>query len=965
MALSDKPKADAVIPDSTYRLQLNKHFNFERVAACISYLHRLGISHCYLSPFLKARQGSSHGYDIVDHNTLNPEIGETEDFDTLISRLQQHGMGLIADIVPNHMGIMGADNDWWLDVLENGPSSSHASFFDIDWHPVKKVLENKILIPVLGDHYGNILEKQELKLSFDSERGEFSVYYYEHRFPIDPQTYPLILSSQHERLHEYFEADDPVLHEYQTLDNSFGKLPAYTEITPESIDERTRDKEVFKKQLARLCLENARLTLFIRSRITEINRHPEDCGELHALLERQAYRLAYWHVAGDEINYRRFFDINDLAGLRVEDAEVFDASHRLVLSLVEQGKIQGLRIDHADGLHDPVAYYRRLQSENMSRSDKDCASKIAPLYIVAEKIVANYEYLNSDWPIHGTTGYEFAAIANGLFIDMTAEKALTRTYTRFVGHKRDFDEILYQAKKHVMETSLASELNMLAIQLSRIAEANAKTRDYTLNALHDALKETVSCFPVYRTYINSLNVRKEDSQYIDWAVQQGRQRSRASDLTIFGFIHDVLLLKTGDSTVSSNDLLKFVMRFQQYTSPVMAKGTEDTALYEYNRLVSLNEVGSDPRHFGNSCNAFHHFNQERARKWPHSLLCLSSHDTKRSADTRARINVLSEISQQWHEAVFRWHRINRIRKDKSEAVIARNDEYLFYQTLVGTFPLGELNASNLSAYRERVENYMLKAVREAKQLTSWTNPNTDYEQAVSLFVKRCLNEAHTAPFLQDFLEFEHKIRSAGLFNALSQTLLLLTSPGVPDNYQGSENWQFSLVDPDNRRPVDFNRLGNTLNELDSETNRGRHDLLKTLLETIEDGRIKLFVVAQTLRFRRQYSDLFQNSDYIKLDCNGTQADHIVAYARKTQDRWALIIVPRLTTSLLDSKTQRFRPKIWQDTCLELPQDSPSRFYDMFSRNALTANDVNGNHLLNLDEVFECFPFALLTNLAPD
>lgn len=963
MALSDKPKADAVIPDSTYRIQLNKHFKFEQVTACVLYLHRLGISHCYLSPFLKARPGSPHGYDIVDHNTLNPEIGGAEDFDTLISRLQQHGMGLIADIVPNHMGIMGADNDWWLDVLENGPSSSHASFFDIDWHPVKKALENKILIPVLGDHYGNILEKQELTLTFDSEHGEFSVYYYEHRFPIDPQTYPLILSSQHEGLHEYFEADDPVLHEYQTLDNSFGKLPAYTEVRPESNNERTRDKEVFKKQLARLCIENAQLTQFIRFRLAEINRPPEYCGELHALLERQAYRLAFWQVAGDEINYRRFFDINDLAGLRVENAEVFDASHRLVLSLVEQGKIQGLRIDHADGLHDPVAYYRRLNTGNVALSDNN--AKIPAIYIVAEKIVANYEYLNSDWPIHGTTGYEFAAIVNGLLIDMAAEKTLTRTYTRFVGHKSDFDEMLYQAKKHVMETSLASGLNMLAIQLSRIAEASAKTRDYTLNALRDALKETVSCFPVYRTYINSLQVRKEDSQYIDWAVQQGRQRSRASDLTIFGFIHDVLLLKTGGSTVSSNDLLKFVMRFQQYTAPVMAKGTEDTALYEYNRLVSLNEVGSDPRHFGNSSNAFHHFNQERARKWPHSLLCLSSHDTKRSADTRARINVLSEIPQQWHEAVFRWHRINRIRKDKSEAVIARNDEYLFYQTLVGTFPLGELNESKLSSYRERIENYMLKAIREAKQLTSWTNPNTAYEQAVSQFVKRCLNETHTTPFLQDFLQFEREIRPAGLFNALSQTLLLLTSPGVPDNYQGNESWRFSLVDPDNRRPVDFNRLGNTLNELDSQTNRGRHDLPETLLESIEDGRIKLFMVAQTLRFRRQYSDLFQNGDYIKLDCSGTQAEHVVVYARTTQDRWALIVVPRLTISLLDSKTQRFRPKIWQDTWIELPQDSPSRFYDLFSQNALTANDVNGNRQLNLSEIFAYFPFALLTNHAPD
>nr|WP_305906989.1 malto-oligosyltrehalose synthase [Methylomarinum sp. Ch1-1]MDP4519705.1 malto-oligosyltrehalose synthase [Methylomarinum sp. Ch1-1] len=645
------------IPVSTYRLQLNKHCRFSRAADYTDYLHRLGISHCYASPYLKARPGSTHGYDIVDHNALNPEIGDDADFNHFISRLRRFGMGLICDIVPNHMGVMGADNAWWLDVLENGPASCYAPFFDIDWHPVKKQLNNKILIPILGDQYGNILEKRQLKLVFSAERGEFSVYYFQHRFPLDPQTYSFILSSQHQQLLNFFDTDDPVLLEYQTLDNSFSKLSPHSEVSMEATDERNRDKEVFKNQLARLCADHPSLIQFIKLRMADINREISDRGQLHALLEQQAYRLAYWHVAGDEINYRRFFDINDLAGLRIEDDAVFEASHRLILRLIAERKIQGLRIDHADGLYDPVAYYRRLNDINTTSG-----LTASPLYVIAEKIVANYEYLDSDWPIHGTTGYEFAAIVTGVMLDGAAEKAMTRIYSDFIGRHQDFDEIVYQAKKYVITTLLAGELTVLANQLSRIAETSSKTRDYTLNALRDALSETVACFPVYRTYINSYTVRKEDAQYIAWSIEQAKQRSRAADKTVFDFIRAVLMLQAASSNVPRDALLKFVMKFQQYTAPVMAKGSEDTALYEYHRLISLNEVGADPRHFGYSVNAFHHFNQERVKKWPHSLLCLSSHDSKRSADVRARINVLSEMPQQWRAAVYRWRDLNRERK---------------------------------------------------------------------------------------------------------------------------------------------------------------------------------------------------------------------------------------------------------------------------------------------------------------
>ncbi len=959
---SDSRRHAADIPHSTYRLQFNKHFKFTQAAGCVAYLQQLGISYCYASPFLKARPGSVHGYDIVDHNTLNPEIGSEEDFDYFVSVLDQAGMGLIADIVPNHMGVMGSDNGWWLDVLENGPASGFARFFDIDWHPVKKVLENKILIPVLADHYGNILDKQQLKLVFDADLGEFSVYYFQHRFPIDPQTYPKILCSRHERLLPLFAPDDAVLLEYQTLENSFSKLPLRTEISAQKIEERARDKEVFKRQLAGLCSATVQLTRFIQSRVTAINREASARSELHDLLESQAYRLACWRVAGDEINYRRFFDINDLAGLRVEDETVFNATHRLLLNLVEQGKLQGLRIDHADGLHDPVAYYRRLNQAVAALLKQDENRQSPPLYLIAEKVVANYEYLASGWPIHGTTGYEFAAIVNGIFVDCEAEHALTRTYVRFIGQRLDLDEMVYQAKKFVMTTSLASELNMLANQLSKIAEAGSKTRDYTLNALRDALMETIACFPVYRTYINCFEVSKQDTQYIDWAIRQGQQRSRSFDKTVFGFIRRTLLLDTQNQEVAADKLLNFVMKFQQVTAPVMAKGLEDTALYQYHRLISLNEVGSDPRRFGCSVNAFHHFNQERLKKWPYSLLCLSSHDTKRSADVRARINILSEIPQQWQAAVVRWRKFNRVhRRVSTPQAITRNDEYLFYQTLIGTWPFRPMNDPALIAYRQRIASYMLKAVREAKQYSSWLNPDTDYEHAVTLFVERCLHDPQRSLFLQDFMAFERRVRPAGLYNALAQTLLLLTSPGVPDIYQGNELWQFALVDPDNRRPVDFNEHARLLLELDETAGNDRFGLLKTLLENMEDGRIKLFMMVQTLRFRNRYAALFSDGEYVKINSRGLCAAHLLAFARKNRSQWVIVVVPRLnlSLSLSNNESRPLSADLWQDTWLELPADGPLQYWELFSQRQVRSQQQQRDVLLAVSDVFRCFPCAVL------
>ncbi|MGZ5054219.1 MAG: malto-oligosyltrehalose synthase [Methylobacter sp.] len=951
---------EADIPVSTYRLQFNKHFTFAEATRFIPYLRRLGISHCYASPYLKARPGSSHGYDIVDHNEINPEIGSREDYERFIEELRRNGMGLITDIVPNHMAIMDGDNNWWLDVLENGQASYYASFFDIDWYPIKKSLQNKVLVPVLGDHYGNILEQQELKLVFDAGQGEFSVYYYQHRFPVDPQTYPFILNSQHEQLLNYFAADDMVFLEYQTIDNSFSKLPLCTDRTEEKIEERKRDKEVFKKQLAKLCAESPKLKEFINFRVAEINSIAGEAGELHALLEQQVYRLAYWRVAGDEINYRRFFDINDLAGLRIEDEKVFDATHQFILSLIEQGKIQGLRIDHGDGLYDPVAYYQRLNNKIAAILDTGTEQDTPPIYIVAEKIIANYEYLSTNWPIHGTTGYEFANMVNGVFIDSAAEKPLTQCYSRFIERRQDFDELVYQAKKLVMTTSLASELNVLANQLSRIADASSKTRDYTLYALRNALSEVIACFPVYRTYINSQNVSKEDGQYIKWAIDQAKQRSWAADKTVFEFIRNLLLLEHY-SPVAGGDLLWFVMKFQQYTPRVMAKGYEDTGLYQYNRLISLNEVGGDLRSFGNSVNAFHYFNQERIKKWPHTMLNLSTHDSKHSADVRARINVLTEMPHQWQEAVLRWQRFNKFKKSKLNGVsIARNDEYLFYQVLVGTWPLTTMTDAEAADYQERIRSYMIKAVREAKQYTSWLNPNEDYEQAVNQFVCRCLDANPNSLFLKDFIEFEKCIRKPGLYNALAQVVLHTTSPGVPDIYQGNELWQFTLVDPDNRRPIDFSKNSQLLAEMETllaKPDFNRPQFIRSLLENLEDGRIKLFVVMQTMRFRHRNAVLFKNGEYLKINVHGAGADRLLAFARQNQDNIAVIVVPRLSGL---NRAHRLLDDVGADTWLELPQKGPNQYRELFSQCRITAEPAEDYVRLYAHEFLKLFPLAVLS-----
>lgn len=959
----------ATIPRATYRLQLHKDFGFAAATELVPYLADLGISHCYFSPYLKARPGSTHGYDVVDHSQLNPELGSQADYDRLCETLAAHGMGQILDLVPNHVGIMGSENPWWLDVLENGPASEHADFFDIDWQPLKQELHGKVLVPVLGDHYGDLLDQGELKLVFAD--GAFRVEYYEHRFPIDPREYPRILAPALASLRERLKRDDPapdsapdptpdpapdpILASFESLITAFGNLPPRSTHDQASLTDRKRDKELHKQRLAELCQSNADLQRYIQDCLQAYNGaddYPADSDRLHALLEAQAYRLAHWRVAADEINYRRFFDINDLAALRMENPKAFEATHALVLHLIAEGRVQGLRIDHPDGLFDPADYFRRLQQRAASilHPRRTPLQADRPLYLAAEKILVGDEPLREVWPVHGTTGYDFATLSDALFVDSDGEGELDRCYQDFVGSgadpdstagparqdparqdlaRQDFarhygDEV-YAAKRLVMKNLLSSELHVLASEAARIAEMDPHTRDYTLDALRSALMEVVACFPVYRTYITDQGVSTADRNQVLKAVSEARRRSRMPDQSVFEFVRDLLLtdIAAGKPEPYRERVLRLAMKFQQYSSPVTAKGVEDTTFYRWHRLSSLNEVGGDPERFGLAVDSFHHANARRQAQWPHAMLAGSTHDSKRSEDVRARLHVLSELPLAWREHVERWARLNRRfrRSGEGQDPLAAdaltwpdaNTEYLFYQTLLGVWPLQTPeDDAGWQQLKTRIQGYMSKAVKEAKVHTAWTNANPDYEAALEAFIDAVLEREHSSAFFEDFIPFQQRVAQLGLLNSLSQTLLRLTSPGLPDLYQGCELWDFSLVDPDNRRPVDFERRRHWLSEIDgpdsigglSETPGGlpqplRLQALKSeaMSQDLSDGRAKLSLIRRALLLREQMPELFAEGEYSPLTVEGPHAHRLCAFSRSHQGQSVVVIAPRLLAGL--------------------------------------------------------------------
>ena len=986
------------IPASTYRLQFNGQFRFSDAREIVPYLHHLGISDIYASPYFKAREGSLHGYDILDQNSLNPEIGSEDDYDELVGALHSREMGQILDIVPNHMCIEGQGNAYWMDVLENGPSSTYADFFDIDWRPVKKELENKILIPILGEQYGAILENGELRLAF--EEGSFFIYYYDHKLPIVPKTYSNILALGIEDLERELSALAPQFQELMSVVTALRHLPPSTEQNPELIAERYREKEVVKRRLWNLYQNSSAIRGFIDANVTIFNGikgDPRSFDLLDALLREQVYRISHWRVATEEINYRRFFDINSLGAIRMEDPAVFEMTHRLIFRLVATGKVSGLRIDHADGLRNPEDYIKRLQSgcfirmygdvsetprpEGNDVEDMEAALRkkygrilaadpsYKPFYIIGEKILLKGEKLPEDWPVFSTTGYDFANQLNGLFVDTSNAKAFEALYTRFMQHRIDFQDAVYEKKKLVMQASMSSEVNTLGHYLNRISEQNRHTRDFTLNSLIKSIVEVIACFPVYRTYINSFEVLERDRQYIEAATGRAKRQNPAISASVFDFIRDVLLLRIPDTMADEFKpaWLDFVKRFQQITGPVMAKGVEDTVFYLYNRLVSLNEVGGSPERFGITLEAFHGQNIERCKSRPLAMLASTTHDTKRSEDVRARINVLSEIPEQWREGLYRWSRQNRKLKMivDGKPVPSRNEEYLLYQTLVGAWPFCDPAGDEFGEFRSRIKQYMLKAMREAKVHTSWISPNSLREDAVMYFVDSILQESRHNVFLHDFASFQAVTSACGMFNSLSQTLLKIASPGIPDLYQGNELWDFSLVDPDNRRPVDYGlRIALLDDLLQKEATLGLMETAREVVASRYDGRVKLYLTSKALTFRRDNREIFESGRYLPLPVEGACQEHVCAFERSVDERAFLVVAPRFFRRLTDEgRGLPLGADVWGDTRIVQPFDTAtSRYRNIFTGEVLGLDQQDGQSGIALRDILSVFPVALLERI---
>ena len=1007
LTLRESAQPEPRVPLATYRVQFNKTFTFEDARGVVAYLDTLGVSDLYASSYLAARPGSLHGYDIINHNSLNPEIGSPEDYERLAAELRARGMGQVLDVVPNHMGIATGSNPWWNDVLENGPSSLYADFFDVDWDPVKRELANKVLLPILGDQYGRVLENQELALEYAD--GSFSLRYYDTRLPITPRSAVQVLAFRLDALASALGDENSHLQEYQSIITALNNLPGRTETAPERVRERVREKEVVRRRLARLTAESEVVRLSLEETVRSFNGKRGDLCSfdlLDRLLDDQGYRLAYWRVAAEEINYRRFFDINELAAIRMEDPAVFRETHRLILSLVERGHVTGLRLDHPDGLYDPPRYFRALQGERYAqaacsqlqenspatRPDREAIRERAlaayeaacredprgpgcrPLYLLAEKILGKGERLPSHWAIHGTVGYEFLNLVNGLFVDSRNERAMSAAYAAFTGQRTPFADLAYESKQLIMQVSMSSELNVLGHRLNRLSERHRHFRDFTLNSLTQALRELIACFPVYRTYIDgrSPEVSLQDRACVEVAVAFAKRRNPATNVSVFDFVRDTLLLRYPENTDEAyrEEQRRFVLRFQQLTAPVMAKGVEDTAFYRYHRLVSLNEVGGEPDRFGIPVEEFHSQCQSRLAKWPQGLSATSTHDTKRSEDVRARINVLSEIPAAWRAAVRRWHGWNRRHAARVEGQTApdRTDEYLLYQTLIGAWPLGPLPPEERAAFTARIQQYMLKAAKEAKLRTSWINPNEAYDEALGTFVAQILDPAPGNRFLQDFVAFQAAIARLGMVNALAQTLLKITAPGVPDFYQGTEVWDFSLVDPDNRRPVDFSRREALLRELGERVAAGDLEALAhELVDHWPDSRIKLYTIHRALTARRQTAELFRAGDYLPLPVRGSAAESLVAFARHRAPTAALVVVPRLTAALTGGGARLpIGAEVWTDTWVVLPRDIPDGPYvNRFTGAALQPVWREGNTALLAAEILAAYPVALLDAAHPE
>jgi (1->4)-alpha-D-glucan 1-alpha-D-glucosylmutase len=961
------------VPVSTYRLQFNWQFDFAAARQRIAYLNRLGISDIYASPIFESSRRSPHGYDVVNPTRINPELGNLEDFERLGLEIRRHNMGLLLDIVPNHMAI-SSRNPFWMELLENGRSSPSAEFFDIDWDSCGgKETKNKIILPILGKPYRQALEEGEILLL--QEDGLLFIGYYEFRFPVRLESYAAVLSFNSGAL----ETDGLHSGQLQCLISDLSGLS--------DTENNYRQRQVLKTRIRNLFLGSAKLLRFLEDSVALFNGrrgNRRSFNRLDDLLNRQMYRLESWQIARAEINYRRFFDINTLIGVRVEIPWVMEATHALVFQLIKDGWVTGLRIDHIDGLYDPCSYLQRLQQLMVSKekegvlagsvaqgqkeleirniplepagSNEMQSSFTSPFYVVAEKILSGDERLPEDWQLQGTTGYDFARAANGVLVDDKGLEELDQAYRLVAGSDTNFAEVVYHKKKQVIEELFPGELQHLACQINELVHPDGPG----LDPLKETLKEIIACLPIYRTYIRSGDISRRDREYLQYAFREAERRSPALHVRALDVLKKFLFLEFPPhySELQQKKWLRLVMRWQQFTGPITAKGLEDTALYSYNRLLSLNVIGADLDLAAVPVSNFHKFNSDRQRRWPNTLNNTSTHDSKRSEDVDARINVLAEMPHEWNDHLGRWRELNGAKKRiiGKEPVPEPNMDELIYQSLIGAWP-EENSQQQRDNFKERFKGFILKAAREAKSRTSWISPAADYEAALGSFVESILNPSDNEAFLADFIPFQKKVAYYGAINSLSQLLLKITCPGVPDFYQGTERWNFSLVDPDNRHPVDFTKNESYLNEIQRLENDGLTGLLDDMQGQWEDGRIKLYLTYRGLNFRSRNSELFQKGEYLPLEARGRNSGHILAFARRYENRWAITVAPRLAVGLTSPGKLSLNLCAWGEDYLHLPADVPTSW-----RNILTGQSLRSpEHTLRLAEVFSGFPVALLEN----
>jgi (1->4)-alpha-D-glucan 1-alpha-D-glucosylmutase len=932
------------VPAATYRLQFTADFGFAHARQILPYLRALGISDIYASPIFHARPGSTHGYDVVDPNRLNPELGSVEDFEELIEEARRLGLGWVQDIVPNHMAY-DSQNRMLMDVLENGAASQYSDFFDIDWNHPYENMRGKVLAPFLGRFYGECLEDGEITLHYD-ESG-LNVRYFSLTLPVNIEAYSDVLAENLTALRRRLGAA------HLDFIKLLGVLYTLKNIAPKQESAERADQIVFVKSILwELYNANDAIKQHLDANLAKFNGtkgEPESFNSLDRLLAQQCYRLSFWKVAAEELDYRRFFNINELISLRMEEEKVYRHTHALILKLAREGKFTGLRVDHVDGLYDPLRYLGWLRRDS------------GEAYLAVEKILSFDEALPEMWPVQGTTGYEFLSYANGLFCARQQRGPFSQIYKRFTGSETSCAALMVEKKRLIIGKYMAGDIEALAFLLKNVSSRDRHAADVTLYGLKRALVEVLAYFPVYRSYISAEQYGAEDRRWLTIAVERAKA-ANAGLLLELKFIERFLLLDFTDhqSEQEKSDWIHFVMRFQQLTGPLMAKGFEDTTLYVYNRLLSLNDVGGDPDHFGVSIEAFHEFNRRRRALWPHAMNATATHDTKRGEDARARINALSEFPQAWDEQLKSWSRINRPKKRRIKGVEVpdRNDEYFLYQTLIGSYPV---DGPHDDSYLERLKSYLIKAVREAKVHTEWLKPDLAYEEAFVAFAEAILSTAKRNQFLAEFTPFANNIAYRGMFNSLGQVLLKVAAPGVPDVYQGTEYWDLSFVDPDNRRPVDFAERRRVLEELKSAEFADRFALLQNLLTHWPDGRVKLYLMHKLLSFRGDHAKLFAEGDYIPLRGDGPMGRQLCAFARRQGETWIVAIVPRLIGEMLGTAGTPVGETVWSSSTLTLPAGAPGEWRDVITGARVATAP---GRALPLDETLKHFPVSLLYGEQP-